>query len=490
MTLRRRLTLAYVGFFAIALIALDIGLYLIVRQALYSSIDSDLERGAQYLQDGFTNSNEQLRASNNQRLKNYFGANSFILTEQTISGFDATNLKFQVYQPNGELVAKSPNVQYTIHVDDALLDQALVGQDTLNTIDNAKMRSRQLLQPLLFRGQIVGALQLTRSLRDTDFALRLLLYVLLGGGAIVLLTAARGGAWLTRAAFKPIDEVTRTAQSIVRAEDLSRRVPVPTAPDELQRLTTTVNDLLARLEGLFSAQRRFVADVSHELRTPLAAMQGNLEVLDRGAARDPELLAESLADMRREVARLIRMANDLLLLAQSEAGVQLRDEPIELDTLLLEVHRDLRPLAGDVQLRLGHEDQIIVQGDRDRIKQALLNLGINALQHTPSGGTVTLGLARQDEYAALTVTDSGNGIAANDLPHIFDRFYRADRSRSRHQGGAGLGLAIVKWVAEAHSGRVEVASATGAGSQFSLLLPLKIDDTTELQFAHPVVLPN
>jgi len=233
-----------------------------------------------------------------------------------------------------------------------------------------------------------------------------------------------------------------------------------------------------------------VADVSHELRTPLAAMQGNLEVLDRGAARDPELLAESLADMRREVARLIRMANDLLLLAQSEAGVQLRDEPIELDTLLLEVHRDLRPLAGDVQLRLGHEDQIVVQGDRDRIKQALLNLGINALQHTPSGGTVTLGLTRQDDYAVLTVSDSGNGIAANDLPYIFDRFYRADRSRSRHQGGAGLGLAIVKWVAEAHNGRVEVTSAPGTGSQFSLLLPLKIDDATKLQFNHPAALPS
>jgi signal transduction histidine kinase len=267
-------------------------------------------------------------------------------------------------------------------------------------------------------------------------------------------------------------------------------VPVPPAPDELQRLTTTVNELLARLEGLFSAQRRFVADVSHELRTPLAAMQGNLEVLDRGAARDPELLAESLADMRREVARLIRMANDLLLLAQSEAGVQLRDEPIELDTLLLEVHRELRPLAGAVQLRLGHEDQIIVQGDRDRIKQALLNLGINALQHTPSGGTVTLGLARQDAYAILTVTDTGNGIAANDLPYIFDRFYRADRSRSRHQGGAGLGLAIVKWVAEAHSGRVEVASTPGAGSQFSLLLPLNTEAANELQFSHPVALPG
>ncbi|HJZ45688.1 MAG TPA: ATP-binding protein [Roseiflexaceae bacterium] len=491
MTLRSRLTIAYVGFFAIALVALDIGLYLIVRQALFSSIDSDLERGAQYLQDGFTNSNERLRASNDQRVRDYFSENSvFVLTPQTVSGFDATNLKVQVYQPDGALVGKSPNVQYTISVNENLLDQALAGQETIHTVDNGKMRSRELLQPLLFRGQVVGALQVTRSLRETDFALQLLLYVLLGGGAIVLLTAARGGAWLTRAAFKPIDEVTRTAQSIVRAEDLSRRVPVPPAQDELQRLTVTVNDLLARLEVLFSAQRRFVADVSHELRTPLAAMQGNLEVLDRGAARDPELLAESLSDMRREVARLIRMANDLLLLAQSEAGVQLRDEPIELDTLLLEVHRELRPLASGVQLRLGHEDQIVVQGDRDRIKQALLNLGVNALQHTPAGGTVTLGLARQDGYAALTVIDSGHGIASDDLPHIFDRFYRADRSRSHHHGGAGLGLAIVKWVAEAHSGRVDVVSTPGAGSQFSLLLPLQLGDATELQFIHHVAAPS
>jgi signal transduction histidine kinase len=487
MTLRRRLTLAYVGFFAVALIVLDIGLYLIVRQALYSSIDSDLERGAQYLPDGITSSNETLRASSNQVLQDYFSDNSFfILTQQTVSGFDATNLKVQVYQPNGDLVAKSPNLQYIMGVNETLLAQALGGQETTHTVDSGKMRMRELLQPLLFRGQVVGALQVTRSLRDTDFALQLLLYVLLGGGTIVLLTAARGGAWLTRAAFKPIDEVTRTAQSIVRAEDLSRRVPVPPAPDELQRLTVTVNDLLARLEGLFSALRRFVADVSHELRTPLAAMQGNLEVLDRGAARDPELLAESLADMRREVARLIRMANDLLLLAQSEAGVQLRDEPIELDTLLLEVHRELRPLAGNIQLRLGHEDQIIVRGDRDRIKQALLNLGINALQHTPSGGTVTLGLAQQEGYARLMVSDSGLGISAGDLPYIFDRFYRADRSRSRHQGGAGLGLAIVKWVAEAHNGRVEVASTPGSGSEFSLWLPLRTEATTETPLAQAV----
>jgi signal transduction histidine kinase len=168
-------------------------------------------------------------------------------------------------------------------------------------------------------------------------------------------------------------------------------------------------------------------------------MQGNLEVLDRGAARDPGLLAESLADMRREVARLIRMANDLLLLAQSEAGVQLRREPVELDTLLLEVHRELRPLADGIQLRIGEEDQIVVQGDRDRIKQALLNLVVNALQHTPPGGSVTLALARADGKAALTVA-SGAGIGSTTAAHLRPLLpRRPSRSRNCGRGRPGPG---------------------------------------------------
>ncbi|MBK9710206.1 MAG: HAMP domain-containing protein [Kouleothrix sp.] len=461
MTLRSRLTLSYVSFFAIALIALDIGLYLIARQALINSIDNELQLGAQLVQQDFTDSNEALLA--------YFGERRKLLV--SVSGFGATNLGAQVFKQDGTLFTGSPNLSETLPADQALLTKAFDRVSSVLTVDAGEVRLRELYTPLIFRDRVVGVLQIVRSMKETELALKLLFYALLGGGLVVLLAAARGGAWLTRAAFRPIDEVTHTAQGIVRAEDLSRRVPVPPAQDELQRLTITINDLLARLEALFSAQRRFVADVSHELRTPLAAMQGNLEVLDRGAARDPGLLAESLADMRREVARLIRMANDLLLLAQSEAGVQLRREPVELDTLLLEVHRELRPLADGIQLRIGEEDQIVVQGDRDRIKQALLNLGVNALQHTPPGGSVTLALARADGKAALTVADSGAGIGSDDLPHIFDRFYRADPSRSRNRGGAGLGLAIVKWIADAHGGQVEVTSTPGSGSRFSLLLP-------------------
>ncbi len=484
MSLRRRLTISYVGFFAVALVMLDIGLYLIVRQTLLNSINSELRLGAQLLQQDFDASNQMPHA--------FFDGEQWMvrLRAPQVQNFETTNLFVQAYlrEEDGTLRMTSSNTQATLDPNQALLQQALGGQTPEPQAGVGAVRVRELYTPLMFRGRVVGVLQIARSMKDTDLALKLLFYALFGGGLIVLLAAARGGTWLTRAVFRPIDEITGTAQSIVRAEDLSRRVPVPPAQDELQRLTITVNDLLARLEVLFSAQRRFVADVSHELRTPLAAMQGNLEVLDRGAARDPELLAESLADMRREVARLIRMANDLLLLAQSEAGVQLSHEPVELDTLLLEVHRELRPLANGVQLKIGEEDQIIVQGDRDRIKQALLNLGVNALQHTPAGGTVTLGLARQADLAALIVADSGSGVAAEDLPHIFDRFYRADPSRSRNRGGAGLGLAIVKWIAEAHGGQVAVESAPGRGSRFMLLLPLAEQTVIQpdtLQFLQP-----
>jgi two-component system OmpR family sensor kinase len=466
--LRTRLALSYVVFFAAALIALDIGLFLLVRWALISSIDSELGLSAQLLQQNFSESNENLQT---------FYSSRRLLPPPSVNDFSETRLFVTVYRSSDQsIVAQSSNfpdyLQPQIVIDSATFQQALQSEYIVRTVPIGSMHVREWLAPLKFRDQTVGIVQVSRWMRETDQALRLLFYALFGGGVIVVLAAARGGMWLTRAALKPIEKVSQTAQGIVKAEDLSSRVPVPEAQDELHRLTVTINDLLGRLEALFGAQRRFVADVSHELRTPLAAMQGNLDVLARGVARDPALLDESIADMRREVGRLIRMVNDLLLLAQSDAGHPIRHEPVELDTLVLEVHRDLRSLANGVLLKIGEEDQVTVEGDRDRLKQALLNLGINAIQHTPPGGSVTLNLRAENGMALLSVTDTGSGIAPDDLPHIFDRFYRADRARTSHSGGAGLGLAIVKWIAEAHGGRVHVESAPGQGSTFTLVLPL------------------
>jgi heavy metal sensor kinase len=474
MTLRTKLTAYYTGFFAVALLFTGCTLYFVVRTMLERSVADEMRAGM-----------EQIESIYNNNLRRGFkvGVDRIELSDAPARAFVNSTLNVQVFSLDGRLRGESSNPGPQPDLLDVMREQPKQEHDERVKIGNTWVRV--LARPLAIEfedprnpdakpvAQVIGIVQISRPMTDISETLRVLLYTLLGGGAVALILAAQGSAWLTRAALQPIDQVTDTVRRIVRAEDLGQRVPEPHTQDELQRLTLTINDLLARLEVLFNAQRRFLADVSHELRTPLTAMHGNLEILARGAGRDPELLDESLVDMRRETSRLIRMVNDLLLLAQSEAGIQLLQEPVELDTLLLEVHRELRPLANGVSLRIGAEDQLTVVGDRDRLKQALLNLGINALQHTPAGGSVVLSLAREGERALLAVSDTGEGIAPAALPHLFDRFYRADPARNHHRGGAGLGLAIVKWIVEAHGGSVGVASQPGQGSTFTISLPLQ-----------------
>lgn len=292
-------------------------------------------------------------------------------------------------------------------------------------------------------------------------------------GMVAMLAALRGGMWLAGRALRPVGQVVHTARRIVQAEDLSCRVPEADSSDEIGELTRTINAMLARLEQLFTAQHRFVADVSHELHTPLATMRGHLDILQRGARRDPQVLTESLADIQREVLRLTRLTSDLLLLAQVDAGrLRLRRESVALDDLVLDVIRTLHPLCNGVTVTPVIDDQVVVVGDEDRLKQALINLVANTLSHTPVGGRVTIDLSCCDAYACLRVRDTGEGIVPDDIPHLFNRFYRADKARSRRSGGAGIGLTLVKWIAEAHGGRVEVESTPGVGSEFVLILPV------------------
>ncbi|GAB4440088.1 MAG: HAMP domain-containing sensor histidine kinase [Chloroflexi bacterium OHK40] len=470
MSFRARLTLAYTGFFALALLLLGCGIYFSVRQSLFAGVNRDLWAATRQVRAIFNAGGLEPRRTSSGELGLY-------LRSEFIKIFNNPNLGAQVFNVQGDLLNSTPNLDgREIPLADGALalgpEDVSTGHLTTREFDGLRMES--LVTPLVLdsNNRVVGFLQISRPLKDVEQTLSTLTWILLGGGAIALMLSAAGAALLSSRALKPIDEITRTAQGIARAEDLGQRVPVPPHQDELHRLSVTINDLLARLENLFTTQRRFVADVSHELRTPLAAMQGNLEVLDRGGLKNPDLAAEAVADMRRETARLIRMVNDLLLLAQSDARVQIRNEPLELDTLMLEVYRELRPLAGEVSLRIGSEDQVTVTGDRDRLKQALLNLGVNALQYTPAGGVITLGLEQRDGFALLTVADTGVGISEEDLPHVFERFYRADPSRSRYSGGAGLGLSIVRRVAEAHNGYATVASIPGRGSTFAIWLPL------------------
>ncbi|NJN92769.1 MAG: HAMP domain-containing histidine kinase [Anaerolineales bacterium] len=177
-----------------------------------------------------------------------------------------------------------------------------------------------------------------------------------------------------------------------------------------------------------------------------------------------------------ELDRMSRIVADLLLLSQADAGLSLRMQPVELDTIILDVYRQARVTANEVNIQLGHEDQAVIQGDADRLKQLLLNLVTNALKHTPPGGYVTLSLFREPEWVRITVADTGRGIAPTALPHIFERFYRAE---DNNQKGTGLGLSIAQWIAQAHGGQITVTSEVGKGSVFTLWLPRGPVERTE-----------
>ena len=263
-----------------------------------------------------------------------------------------------------------------------------------------------------------------------------------------------------------------TVDQINRADDLSRRIPYQAqAEDEIGGLVESFNQTLERLEVLFTSQQRLLTDVSHELRTPLTVIKGNVELMRRMKEIEPE----SLASMYEEVGRLTRLVGGLLLLAQAESGeLALNLGRVELDALLMEVFQEMRVLAGNrVSIQLKEFDQLEIDGDRDRIKQVLLNLVGNAIQYTPQGGEVQLSLAKVGNQARIIVRDTGPGIPAEDLPHIFERFYRAEKSRTRSKSsGFGLGLSIAQWIVENHGGRIEVKSKEGQGTTFTIWLPL------------------
>jgi len=334
------------------------------------------------------------------------------------------------------------------------------------------MHLRVLSIPLLHGKNRVAVMQIATSL-DTVAAARTyllsVLFVIWLYGVII----AGIASWFTLGqALEPLKLIVETAENINRADDLSRRIPqLGPEQDEIGSLIGTFNKTLERLEVLFTSQQRFLADVSHELRTPLTVVKGNVDLMRRMKQFDEE----SLTSIDQEAGRLTRLVGGLLLLAQAESGkLPLTFRPVELDLLITEVFQEMRVIAGDkVRVHLNEIDQMLVNGDRDRLKQVLINLVANAIQYTPQNGDVYLSLANVGGQARIVCRDTGPGIPAEDLPHIFERFYRAEKSRTRGQStGFGLGLSITKWIVEHHGGRIEVDSKEGRGTTFAIWLPL------------------
>jgi heavy metal sensor kinase len=268
-----------------------------------------------------------------------------------------------------------------------------------------------------------------------------------------------------------VDRITRAAERI-SAEDLSRRLALPLPDDELGRLASAFDAMIARLDDAFQRQRRFTADASHELRTPLAAMRARADVaLTRPRAQG--YYVEVIAAMREESERLSNLADSLLMLARADSGHLPELADADLAEVLAEVgeHAAARARERGIVLEVTLTQTTLVRGNATWLRQLVLNLLDNAFRHTPPGGRVTLALQPAPDGAVLTVADTGDGIPPEHLPHIFERFYRADPGRARAAGGSGLGLAICDWIARAHGTRLDVQSAPGSGTTFTLQLP-------------------
>lgn len=332
---------------------------------------------------------------------------------------------------------------------------------------------RVLSVPLVVGKRPVGTLMVGTNISRVDLIQRSLLNILFLG-VLVAVGLVGLAVWLsTRRALTPLEDVSRTAQQITRAGDLALRIPYHGPKhDEVGQLIQSFNKTLERMEDVFDTQKQFLSDVSHELRTPLTVIKGNVELLQRMDCVEEE--EEEVKTIQREVNRMTRMVQDLLLLAQAESGRLPMDyREVSLDTLLLETYQQAEMLAGDdVEVVLEDIDQVMVRGDGDRLKQVMINLISNAIKYTPSGGTVRLALEKVDGRAQIMVQDTGPGIPEDELPHIFKRFYRTEKSRTRtEESGVGLGLSIVYWIVKNHEGDIEVESELGEGTTFRVYLP-------------------
>jgi heavy metal sensor kinase len=310
----------------------------------------------------------------------------------------------------------------------------------------------------------------------TEAALGRVMMLLAVGLPVAVAVAVGGGFVLVRRALDPVARIAAKAEAITQ-HNLSERLPVVRTGDELERLSVSLNHMISRLEEAIQGSKQLVADASHELRTPLTVMRGELESL----AQDWQLRGETreaLGSVLEEVERLAEIVEGLFALSRLDAG-EAHAEWVRFDLaeLAATTADQMSLLAEDKQVSVACDTGggVTVEGDRARLKQVVVNLLDNAIKYTPSGGRVALSVRREGDYAVLDITDTGVGIPAEALPHVFKRFFRVDGSRSREQGGAGLGLSIVKSICTAHGAVIEVSSAPGRGSTFRIRQPLADD---------------
>lgn len=452
--IRWRITLWYAVVVAVALGLFSAGLYFGLRHDLYNSLDDTLRSQA-----ALTVSSLDLTGGTPQP-----GA-SVLTNPQAGEQF------IRLFDTSGNVIADSSAGFGQPPSDTVGMSLALQGQTALRWIAVGHQRMRVLSEPVLNNETVVGVLQVGLLADEVNEALRFTLELMGILAPIILLVVSVGGIWFARRALSPLVRISELAAEI-EAQDLSRRIDPGLPRDEVGRLARTFNAMLDRLETAFRRQRQFTADASHELRNPLALLHSQIETA-LASPRQAEADQQVLELLAQDVDRLSRISTALLALARSDAGaINLVRDNVDLTELIDVVVEQYGPLATEagVTLFVDAESAQIV-ADEDRVVQLLVNLIDNALQHTPAGGWVTINCRADESGICLCISDTGSGIDPEHLPHVFERFYRADPARSSQRGGVGLGLNICKMIVEAHGGTIELMSEVEQGTTVKVHLP-------------------
>jgi two-component system, OmpR family, sensor kinase len=512
-SLRTRLTLWYGALLALTLLAFSALLYFTLQQSLSSSMDERLMLRA-----------DQIRREVGPSIANIGLQPEDVAPgqlESALGDFVEPGIYVQLLNPKGAVLAASANLVGGQLPVPPSSRQAIVEDRPIYVtipVGSGDANVRLLSEPIHQAGgsgDVVGAVQVAESLSPFENTMAAVARLLLSAGAAALLLAVVVGWLLTRAALRPVFRITDTARHIAATGDYRQRLHVIPPRfghgDELFFLAATFNDMIARLEHMLESQRRLLADTSHELRNPITIIRGNLALLRRAGV--PEATRrEAVIEAEEESARMGRLVGDLLLLARADAGglPGLKREPVDLGELASEVVEQARPRADGRHMSLSIDEHCVVLGDRDQLKQLIANLVENAVRYTTEAGIVDVRLKRLPvqqqarparsrgargagtltDLAQLSVSDTGIGISPTDLPHVFERFYRADKARSRAHGGTGLGLSIAQYVAQVHGGSIDATSeGTNRGSVFTVRLPL-LAHSVPAQPANPEAFPQ
>ena len=470
MPIARKVMLLYGWLFTLSIVAISVVLLISAKGMGVGITFTTLQNCAESIENYILSGKEL----NNENIESIVGSNyvEYIIENKTQNKvYVSTNFmpdaNSNVYPENG--MSLSPNIE-----DDLNLKQKKVDRGYFRILDNNDYTVYTKnghdfisIQNEFMCGDNIYSIKLFKAAANNMFYVQYLAMRLLYVDIIGLLFAALIGMYISRVMLRPVRKIRETAERI-SVEDLSQRIEISGPDDELKELSITFNSMIDRLEQSFEQQSRFVSDASHELRTPISVIKGYANLINRWGKDDPEILQEAVNNILEETDHMSVMIKNLLFLAKSDQHRNhVQKQPMSLNDAVADIARDLSVTDEKIKVSADLSDEdIIINGDPDLIKQMLWIYTENAMKYSGDDKVIAYKVYRKDNYACVSVRDNGYGINEEDLPHIFDRFYRVDKSRNKDIPGNGLGLSIAKWIIEIHSGKVEVKSIVGQGTEF------------------------